>query len=82
MAGAVVEVAVEVAATSVEWVECHMAALTAECHVVASLVAAWARAARAGAAAIGMATTAMAEIGMATTGTVTTGIMGIITAMM
>ena len=55
-----------VAATSVEWVECHE---------VASLVVA--RAARAGAALI-----TIAAIGMATTGTVTTGIMGIITAMM
>ena len=74
MAWVVVAVEAAVAATSVEWVECHAAA---------SLVAAWARAARVGAvlitvpaigtAEIGMAITAMAETGMATT-----GIMGII----
>jgi hypothetical protein len=79
----VVEVAA-VAVTSVEWVECHTAALAAECHAAASLAAEWARAARVGAvlmetgtAEIGMAITAMAETGMATT-----GIMGIITATM
>ena len=94
MAGVVVEAAV--AATSVEWVECHTAALMAECRAAASLVAAWAPAARGGTALIGtvpaigtalaiigMAITAVAETGMATTGTAITGIMGIIiTAMM
>ena len=43
---AVVVVEAAVAATSVEWVECHAAALVAECRAAASLVAAWARAAR------------------------------------
>ena len=74
-----VEAAVAVAVTSVEWVECHTAALAAECHAAASLAAEWARAARVGAVlmgigtAIGMAITAMAETGMAIIGTAITG---------
>ena len=86
MAAVVVEAAV--AATSVEWVECHAAALAAEWHAAASLAAAWARAPRVGAVlmgigtAIGMAITAMAETGMAITGTVTTGMVAIIMATM
>ena len=90
MAGVVVEAAV--AATSVEWVECHTAALAAECHAAASLVAEWPRAARVGAVLIGTVPAIGTEptvigtvtiIGMAIIGTATIGIMAIIiTAMM
>ena len=87
------EAAVAVAVTSVEWVECHTAALAVECHAAALMaechVAAWARAARRVGAvlmgigtAIGTAITAMAETGMAIIGTAITGTMGIITATM
>ena len=61
-------------------VEAAVAALAAECHAAASLVAEWARAARVGAVVIG--TVPAIGTAVATTGTATIGIMGIIAAMM
>jgi hypothetical protein len=70
VAWVVVAVEAAVAATSVEWVECHAAA---------SLVAAWALAARVGAVLIPVPAHGTAVIGtVAIIGTATIGIMGII----
>ena len=69
-----------VVAAAVAVVAAAVAALAAECHPAASLVVAWARAARVGAVVIG--TVPAIGTAVATTGTATIGIMGIIAAMM